>query len=57
MFVRMAEGQGVNSAGRNMGLNPTQAAYTAVRLRRIFGISDNKDFGRIYNTPNAWRFL
>jgi len=57
MFVRLAEGQGVNCAGRSMDLNPTQAAYTAVRLRRIFGISDNRDFGRIYNTPNAWRFL
>ena len=56
VFVRLAEGQCVNCAGRAMGLNPNQVAYTAVHLRRIFGMDDNQEFGEIYNTPNAWRF-
>ena len=56
VFVRFAEGQTLASIGRSMGLNDAQVAYTAVHLRRIFGIADNQEFGRIYNTPNAWRF-
>lgn len=57
VFVRLAEGQTIASTARSMDLNQAQVAYTAVHLRRIFGVDDNRDFGRIYNTPNAWRFL
>jgi DNA-binding CsgD family transcriptional regulator len=56
VFVRLAEGQTIASTARSMALNQAQVAYTAVRLRRIFGVDDNREFGRIYNTPNAWRF-
>ena len=56
VFIRLAEGQTVASIGRNLQLNESQVAYTALKLRRIFGIEHNSDFARIYRTPNAWRY-